>query len=63
MPDPDILETHYDPDRDAWAIFNAAGERLALTKIGPAQVANEGKGKTFSDKLRWVIETGQVLRG
>lgn len=59
----DILDIRADDLSKGWAIINGRGEQLAITMLSPSIILAEAPGIRFSDKLRYVIETGQVLPG
>jgi hypothetical protein len=63
MADPtELLDTRSHMQTGGWAIINGKGEILAVTMLSPLSVImNEAPGNTQTERLRWVIETGQVL--
>lgn len=57
----EILATQYHMPTDGWLIINGKGERQAVTMITPTTIWDEAPGETMTEKLRWIIETGQVV--
>ena len=53
------IETHF--STNGWLIFDGTGKQLAVTMLTPTRILSEAPGKTMSDKLRWVIESGQIV--
>lgn len=57
----ELLDTRPHLPTGGWAIVTGKGEMLAITMLSPSTVINDAPGKTITEKLRWVIETGQVI--
>jgi hypothetical protein len=59
--DHDLLTMKAHLPTDGWIIMNGRGERFATTMLPPSEIMGAAPGKTMTEKLRWVIETGQVM--
>lgn len=58
-PAEDLLTMRYHVRSDGWEIINGRGEILGLTMISPSHLIADAPGKGWTDRLRYLMTTGQ----
>lgn len=57
----DLLTLRYHIGCDGWEIVNGKNEILGITMLPRSQLKAEAPGNTLTEKLRWVMNTGQYV--
>lgn len=56
-----MLTMRYHSSSDGYAIVNGKNEILGITTISRGQLEIEAPGNTLTEKLRWLINSGQYV--
>lgn len=56
-----MLTMHYHAPSGGYAIVDGKNEILGFTMIPRSQLEAEAPGKTLTEKLRWLINSGQYV--
>jgi hypothetical protein len=55
----ELLTLRYDMFSDGYRIINGAGKSYGLTMLSPSEIIMQTPGKTTTEAILWLMETGQ----